>query len=126
MFSIKSMCESTFNQNSLLPVFIVFVKQTFFQDGPRIEAAFRKYFRRADVEQVGDSVEVFVCHSNVIRYFVCRYVVYCWFSSDVMAAMLVYSYQKNFDYFFCLGHQNGHYVYCLLYLLGLCQELVIF
>ena len=54
------------------------MKQTFFQDGPRIEAAFRKYFHRADVDQVGDSVEVYVCHANVIRYFVCRYVALAW------------------------------------------------
>ena len=47
--------------------------QQFFQDGPRIEAAFRKYFHRADAGQVGDSVEIYVCHGNVIRYFVCRY-----------------------------------------------------
>jgi len=48
------------------------VLQQFFQDGPRIEAAFRKYVHRADVDQVGDSVEIYVCHANVIRYFVCR------------------------------------------------------
>lgn len=46
--------------------------KTFFQDGPRIEAAFRKHIHRADVDQVGDSVEIYVCHGNVIRYFVCR------------------------------------------------------
>lgn len=45
-----------------------------FEDGaaPRIEAAFKKHFHRADATQVGDSYEVFVCHANVIRYFVCR------------------------------------------------------
>lgn len=48
------------------------VIQQFFQDGPRIEAAFRKHLHRADVDQVGDSVEIYVCHANVIRYFVCR------------------------------------------------------
>lgn len=46
--------------------------KTFFQDGPRIEAAFRKHIHRADVDQVGNSVEIYVCHANVIRYFVCR------------------------------------------------------
>lgn len=46
--------------------------KTFFQDGPRIEAAFRKHIHRADADQVGDSVEIYVCHGNVIRYFVCR------------------------------------------------------
>ena len=44
----------------------------YFQDGARIEAAFRKYFHRADPTQKADSVEVIVCHANVIRYFVCR------------------------------------------------------
>lgn len=47
------------------------VKQ-FYEDGARIEAAFRKYFHRADVDQAKDSFEVIVCHANVIRYFVCR------------------------------------------------------
>lgn len=44
----------------------------FFQDGPRIEAAFRKYFHRADPSQEHDSYTILVCHANVIRYFVCR------------------------------------------------------
>ena len=44
----------------------------YFQDGARIEAAFRKYFHRADPTQKADSVEIIVCHANVIRYFVCR------------------------------------------------------
>jgi len=44
----------------------------YYQDGSRIEAAFRKYFHRADVNQSKDSHELIVCHANVIRYFVCR------------------------------------------------------
>ncbi|XP_029040137.1 serine/threonine-protein phosphatase PGAM5, mitochondrial [Osmia bicornis bicornis] len=44
----------------------------FFRDGPRIEAAFRKYFHRADPSQEKDSYTILVCHANVIRYFVCR------------------------------------------------------
>ncbi|KAK0073868.1 hypothetical protein PV325_009091 [Microctonus aethiopoides] len=40
--------------------------------GPRIEAAFRKYFHRADPNQERDSYTILVCHANVIRYFVCR------------------------------------------------------
>ncbi|XP_063313098.1 serine/threonine-protein phosphatase PGAM5, mitochondrial-like [Pelobates fuscus] len=44
----------------------------YFKDGPRIEAAFRKYIHRADPEQTKDSYEIIVCHDNVIRYFVCR------------------------------------------------------
>ena len=55
-------------------VFVFYVFQQFYQDGPRIEAAFRKYFHRADVDQTKDSYEIVVCHANVIRYFVCRYV----------------------------------------------------
>ncbi|XP_052891064.1 serine/threonine-protein phosphatase Pgam5, mitochondrial isoform X1 [Anopheles moucheti] len=44
----------------------------FFQDGARIESAFRKYFYRADPSQKSDSYTIIVCHANVIRYFVCR------------------------------------------------------
>ncbi|XP_076646916.1 serine/threonine-protein phosphatase Pgam5, mitochondrial [Halictus rubicundus] len=44
----------------------------FHEDGPRIEAAFRKYFHRAEPSQEKDSYTVIVCHANVIRYFVCR------------------------------------------------------
>lgn len=44
----------------------------FFEDGSRIEAAFRKYFHRADPEQLEDSYDIIVCHANVIRYFLCR------------------------------------------------------
>lgn len=44
----------------------------FHQDGARIEAAFRKYFYRADPQQEKDSFDIIVCHANVIRYFVCR------------------------------------------------------
>ena len=48
------------------------------------------------------------------------------FSHDVMAAMLVYSKQKNFGIFFCLGHQHGRYAYCLLCLLGVCENALLF
>lgn len=44
----------------------------YFADGCRIEAAFRKYFHRANPEQESDSYELVICHANVIRYFVCR------------------------------------------------------
>lgn len=44
----------------------------YFQDGSRIEAAFRNYVHRADYRQTKDSYEILVCHGNVIRYFVCR------------------------------------------------------
>ncbi|KAK3925446.1 Serine/threonine-protein phosphatase PGAM5, mitochondrial [Frankliniella fusca] len=44
----------------------------YFQDGSRIEAAFRNYVYRADYKQTKDSYEILVCHGNVIRYFVCR------------------------------------------------------
>ncbi|XP_017888948.1 serine/threonine-protein phosphatase Pgam5, mitochondrial-like [Ceratina calcarata] len=44
----------------------------FYRDGPRIEAAFRKYFHRADFTQEKDSYTILVCHANVIRYFICR------------------------------------------------------
>ncbi|XP_030767037.1 serine/threonine-protein phosphatase Pgam5, mitochondrial-like isoform X2 [Sitophilus oryzae] len=44
----------------------------FYEDGARIEAAFRKYFHRADPDQENDSYTIIVCHGNVIRYLVCR------------------------------------------------------
>ncbi|XP_046964040.1 serine/threonine-protein phosphatase Pgam5, mitochondrial isoform X2 [Vanessa cardui] len=44
----------------------------FFQDGARIEAAFRRYFHRAPPEQTHDSYTLLVCHANVIRFFVCK------------------------------------------------------
>ncbi|CAL1537359.1 unnamed protein product [Lymnaea stagnalis] len=47
-------------------------QRQFFQDGARIESAFRKYFFRADPAQKDDSYEIIVCHANVIRYFICR------------------------------------------------------
>ncbi|CAL7945174.1 unnamed protein product [Xylocopa violacea] len=43
-----------------------------YEDGPRIEAAFRKYFHRPEPSQDKDSYIILVCHANVIRYFVCR------------------------------------------------------
>lgn len=48
--------------------------QQYYEDGARIEAAFRRYIHRADPKQKEDSVEIIVCHANVIRYFVCRWV----------------------------------------------------
>ncbi|KAM3825903.1 serine/threonine-protein phosphatase PGAM5, mitochondrial isoform 2-T4 [Vipera latastei] len=44
----------------------------YYEDGARIEAAFRNYIHRADIKQKEDSYEIFVCHANVIRYIVCR------------------------------------------------------
>jgi len=44
----------------------------FFQEGARIEAAFRKYFHRAEPSQENTSVDILVCHGNVIRYCACR------------------------------------------------------
>uniref|UniRef100_A0A1B6J4Q5 Serine/threonine-protein phosphatase PGAM5, mitochondrial n=1 Tax=Homalodisca liturata TaxID=320908 RepID=A0A1B6J4Q5_9HEMI len=44
----------------------------FFEDGARIEAAFRRHIHRADPRQKEDSYEIIVCHANVIRYFICR------------------------------------------------------
>ncbi|KAA0200729.1 Serine/threonine-protein phosphatase PGAM5 mitochondrial [Fasciolopsis buskii] len=42
------------------------------EDGSRIEKAFRNYIHRPSSDQNKDSYEIFVCHANVIRYFVCR------------------------------------------------------
>ncbi|CAD6194001.1 unnamed protein product [Caenorhabditis auriculariae] len=44
----------------------------FFVESARIESAFRKHFHRAPPTQKEDSYELYVCHANVIRYFVCR------------------------------------------------------
>ncbi|KAM7144826.1 serine/threonine-protein phosphatase PGAM5, mitochondrial isoform 2-T2 [Macrochelys suwanniensis] len=44
----------------------------YYEDGARIEAAFRNYIHRAEAKQEEDSYEIFVCHANVIRYIVCR------------------------------------------------------
>lgn len=44
----------------------------FFVEGARIETGFREFMHRANSQQEKDSVEVLVCHGNVIRYFVCR------------------------------------------------------
>lgn len=41
-------------------------------DGPRIEAAFRKYMHRPRSSDEQDSHTILVCHANVIRYFICR------------------------------------------------------
>lgn len=44
----------------------------FFAESARIESAFRKYIHRAKPSQKEDSFELYVCHANVIRYFICR------------------------------------------------------
>ncbi|XP_029426753.1 serine/threonine-protein phosphatase PGAM5, mitochondrial isoform X2 [Rhinatrema bivittatum] len=44
----------------------------YYEDGARIEAAFRRYIHRADAKQEEDSYEIFICHANVIRYIICR------------------------------------------------------
>jgi serine/threonine-protein phosphatase PGAM5 len=49
----------------------------YFVDGCRVEAAFRKYFHRAEPDQKEDSYEVVVCHANIIRYFLCRVLQVC-------------------------------------------------
>lgn len=44
----------------------------FFADPPRIESAFRKFVYRPSSADEDEPVEVYVCHANVIRYFLCR------------------------------------------------------
>lgn len=52
--------------------------QAYFQEGGRIEAGFRKYVHRADPPKPDEAfperetIDVLVCHGNVIRYFLCR------------------------------------------------------
>lgn len=60
--------------------------QQYHEDGARIEAAFRRYIHRADPKQKEDSYEIIVCHANVIRYFVCRFVLP---SEDIMSSVVV-------------------------------------
>ena len=71
---------------------------------PRIEEAFRKYFHRAPVPEDEDDdssdkklssaekheFEIIVCHANVIRYWMCRYVCHSHirFHSNVSACRL--------------------------------------
>ncbi|KRX68954.1 Serine/threonine-protein phosphatase PGAM5, mitochondrial [Trichinella britovi] len=47
-------------------------EKKFYEDGARIEAAFRKYFHRPEPSQKEPTLEVIVCHANVIRFFVMR------------------------------------------------------
>ena len=42
-------------------------------DGPRLEAAFRKHFSRADRSQTEQSREILVGHGNIFRFFILRY-----------------------------------------------------
>ncbi|KAH8401118.1 hypothetical protein KR009_003146 [Drosophila setifemur] len=48
------------------------MEQAYQRDGPRIEAAFRRYFFRATPEQEHDSYLLIVGHANVIRYLILR------------------------------------------------------
>jgi len=50
----------------------LYTPDVYFRDGARIEAAFRQHFYRASPSQEKDSVDVLVCHGNVIRYFTMR------------------------------------------------------
>ncbi len=63
-----------FGYNHCKIFWLCFLFQQFFEDGARIEGAFRKHFHRAEPDQKEDSFEIVVCHANVIRYFVCRLV----------------------------------------------------
>lgn len=44
----------------------------FYADGHRIEAAFRTHMHRASPKEKKNNIDIYVCHGNVIRYFVCR------------------------------------------------------
>ncbi|EDW73867.1 uncharacterized protein Dwil_GK19686 [Drosophila willistoni] len=48
------------------------IQQAYQRDGPRIEAAFRRYFFRAPADQEQDSYMLIIGHANVIRYLVLR------------------------------------------------------
>lgn len=74
--NIKVRCDPILNEGSPIqpepPSSNWKPEVNYYRDGPRIEAAFRKYFHRADFSQKNDSYTILVCHANVIRYFVCR------------------------------------------------------
>ena len=60
------------NAFSCLVYLCCLLSQQYHVDGPRIEAAFRKYFHRADKSQTQQSHELLVAHGNVLRYFILR------------------------------------------------------
>ena len=47
-------------------------EESFYKDNLRIEAAFCNHIHRADKNEESNYTSLFVCHGNVIRYFVCR------------------------------------------------------
>uniref|UniRef100_A0A0N5A4Z5 Serine/threonine-protein phosphatase PGAM5, mitochondrial n=1 Tax=Parastrongyloides trichosuri TaxID=131310 RepID=A0A0N5A4Z5_PARTI len=77
MKQIESSCDSMLEEGAPYPPEPAVghwrpLAQEFYEDGARIEAAFRKYIHRAEPKQENDSYELIVCHANVIRYFICR------------------------------------------------------
>ncbi|KAK2154794.1 hypothetical protein LSH36_257g03081 [Paralvinella palmiformis] len=46
--------------------------RNYFVEGPRLEAAFRKYIYRAGKTQTNDTVDILVGHGNIFRYFMLR------------------------------------------------------
>nr|CAB3264804.1 serine/threonine-protein phosphatase PGAM5, mitochondrial-like [Phallusia mammillata] len=42
------------------------------RDSSRMDESFEYFMHRADADQDGDSYELFVCHGNLIRYFLCK------------------------------------------------------
>ncbi|CAD5113025.1 DgyrCDS2226 [Dimorphilus gyrociliatus] len=54
------------------PIMMYRSEYRYHEDGARIEAAYRRYFKRTDPGQTEDSYDIVVCHANVIRYFICR------------------------------------------------------
>ena len=47
-------------------------ERTYYVEGVRIEAAFRKYFHRADKSQKKESTDILVGHGNIFRYLILR------------------------------------------------------
>jgi len=48
-------------------------RQAYHVDGPRLEAAFRRYFYRPDVTFTRPTHQILVAHGNIFRFFVLRY-----------------------------------------------------
>ncbi|KAL0586803.1 Serine/threonine-protein phosphatase PGAM5, mitochondrial [Plecturocebus cupreus] len=57
---------------SELPVSHWKPEAVYYNNGAQIEAAFWNHIHRADTRQEEDSYEIFICHTNVIHYIVCR------------------------------------------------------
>ena len=52
-----------------------------------MEKAFKLYFHRAEFQEQTDTIDILVCHANVIRYFICRYRPICIYATCIIICM---------------------------------------